>query len=54
MTDNYHKEVEASMIQKFLGELSIMCSDSVVLRGINLYLLSHDKMISNLSSFVSD
>lgn len=54
MMDNYHKEVEASMIQKFLDELSSMCGDSVVLRGLKLYLLSRDKTITNLSSFVSD
>lgn len=54
MTDKYHKEIEASLIEKYLVEVSFMCGESVVLRGIMLYLLSHDKTITNLSSFVSD
>lgn len=53
MAENYHEEVVASMIQKSLSDLSFMCGESVVLRGIRLYLLSHDKDICNLGSFTS-
>lgn len=54
MSDNYHKEVEASMIEKFLSDLALMCGESVVRHGVNLYLLSRDMTISRISSFTSD
>lgn len=54
MTNDYYKKVEASMIWKFLGKLSIMCGDSVVLSGVKLYLKSRDKIVVNVSSQSSD
>lgn len=54
MNENYLKEIESSLIDKYLYDMSLMCGESVVMRGIQLYLYSHDKTITNLSSFTSE